>query len=107
MRLGVDSDPCVIWAWGPAFAEIWDSANISGKPDRRWQWLTINKGTSYGLRRGQFLEILRDGVRIGVAEVDFVEQKYTVAWILDGTMADGQKPKLGDDVKIINSNSVS
>lgn len=101
MRLGIDSDPCVVWAWGPARDNIWEQADIVGRPDPRWQWLTINKGAPHGFRRGQFLDIFRHDRKIATAEIERSTEKYSVAWILSGTMGVEDEPRLGDLVKII------
>ena len=103
MRLGQENEPCVIWAWGCAVGPIWEQANIVGKPDKRWDWLTLSQGSesSLGLKRGQFLEIVREGRVIGVAEVDKVDPKRTIAWILEGTMHWEDRPKLGDEIRIL------
>lgn len=101
MRLGQPGDPCVVWACGPSFGRVWEAASISGKPDRRWQWLTINQGLGAGIRRGHYLEIMRGGERIAVAEVDRAEEKFSTAWILDGTMMPGDDPMLGDEARMI------
>lgn len=101
MRLDQETDPCVVWAWGCAQGPIWEQAEIEGQPDPRWQWLTINKGSSYGMKKGLYLQLLRDNRQIAVAEIDKVTDKFTVAWILKGTMCIEDRPQLGDEVRIL------
>lgn len=101
MLLGTKEDPCVVWAWGPDSGGIWQQAEITGKPDKRWQWITLNKGSEEGFRKGLFLEIFRGPRRVARAEVDKVAERYSVAWILDGTMNKEDHPRLGDEVRIL------
>jgi hypothetical protein len=105
--LGLRGGKWVVWACGPAFGRIWEAARITGKPDPRWQWLTISHGALEGIRSGHYLDISRDGRRIAVAEVERAEDRFSIAWILDGTMGSRDEPKLGDEVRMIMSKAVA